>query len=304
MGRGAAVALVVVAAAVWGTAGAVQEAATPQASPVAVAAVRCALGGAVLLVLALARRQGLAGLRRRRAALALAIGAMLVFQVGYLGGIRASGVAVGTLVAIGSAPVWAGVLAALRGRRPRGRWWAATVLTVAGLAAITGPGSASIEMAGVAASAAAGLGYATYVAATAELRVDTDPVAMLGVLFTACGVLLLLSPAGRQLGGLDGTAIAGHLWLGLGTIALGYLLFVAGLRDVDAPTATTLTLAEPLTATLLAVTLLGEALTGVGLAGGLVLLGGLVLAARAGAAPARVPPGPSILGRARRRRRP
>jgi hypothetical protein len=54
---------VAVAAALWGTAGTVQELALPTASPVAVASVRCLLAGAVLLALACPGRCARASLR-------------------------------------------------------------------------------------------------------------------------------------------------------------------------------------------------------------------------------------------------
>jgi drug/metabolite transporter, DME family len=68
------------------------------------------------------------------------------------------------------------------------------------------------------------------------------------------------------------------LWLGVMTIALGYVLFARGLGGLQASSATTLTLAEPLTATLLAVLLLGERLSGPAWVGAAMVALGLVLA--------------------------
>lgn len=287
MSRGLAVSAILAAASIWGTAGAAQELAVPAGSPTAVGALRCLTGGGLLALVA-AWRGGRVP-REVRGPLAVGSVAMVVFQAGYLGGIRITGVAVGTLVAIGSAPVWAGAIALLRGQRTRPAWAAATLVTVLGLIAVVAPGAGTIAGAGVLASLAAGAGYAAYVAATAELRGRIDPFAMLAVIFLVAGAVLLLTPGGRSFG-LDGTvAVAGHLWLALGTIALAYLLFATGLRGVDAPTATTLTLAEPLTATLLAVLVVGEVLTGLGAAGVALLVLGLAGTARVGPAAARVP---------------
>lgn len=277
----AATGAVLTAAVLWGTTGTVQELAIPEASPLAVAAVRSLLGGAVLLAVAAVRgRDAFATLRPHAAAIAVATVAIGVFQVGYLGGIRLAGVALGTLVAIGSAPAWAGLLALVGGRRPTATWWLATAVAVAGLAALAAPGSEPIAPAGIALAAMAGAGYAGYVTATVRFAGAVDRVALIAVIFTACGVLLVAVPAGRHVGPLTITALSGFLWLGLGTLVVGYLLFVAGLRRVDPPTATTLTLAEPVTATLLAVAVVGERLTPLALAGVVALLGGLAMAAR------------------------
>jgi drug/metabolite transporter, DME family len=62
------------------------------------------------------------------------------------------------------------------------------------------------------------------------------------------------------------------------TIALGYVLFARGLAGLPASTATTLTLAEPLTAMLLGVLLLGERLPAVAWSGAALVAVGLVLA--------------------------
>ena len=70
------------------------------------------------------------------------------------------------------------------------------------------------------------------------------------------------------------------LWLGLATIAVAYVLFTWGLQGVSAATAATLTLAEPLTAALLGLTVLGERLSPTAVAGLVVLAAGLALLAR------------------------
>ena len=50
------------------------------------------------------------------------------------------------------------------------------------------------------------------------------------------------------------------LWLGIFTTGLGYTLYAYGLKRVHSSTASTLVLAEPATATLLAVVVLGNSL--------------------------------------------
>jgi drug/metabolite transporter, DME family len=94
--------------------------------------------------------------------------------------------------------------------------------------------------------------------------------------------------------GVDAPGAAAVAWMAVAGTAAAYTLFARGLDGVDAPTATTLSLAEPLTAALLAVTVLGERLVGWSAVGAALLAGGLAVVAirpRSSARPARTRPG-------------
>ncbi|MGZ3714825.1 MAG: EamA family transporter, partial [Ktedonobacterales bacterium] len=67
------------------------------------------------------------------------------------------------------------------------------------------------------------------------------------------------------------------VYLGVVPSALGYALFLTGMRSTPATVATIVTLLEPLTATLLAWVFFGEWLTALGVFGALLLLGALVV---------------------------
>jgi drug/metabolite transporter, DME family len=119
--------------------------------------------------------------------------------------------------------------------------------------------------------------------------------------FVGSGILLAPTLLVLDLAWVRTASGAGAIaWLSVATIAVAYTLFAAGLRHVDAPTATTLTLAEPLTATAVAVLVLGERLGPIGLVGALLVTVGLGLAGRrrrrssppAGTRPASAGPGP------------
>ena len=69
------------------------------------------------------------------------------------------------------------------------------------------------------------------------------------------------------------------LWLGIGTISIAYVLFTWGLSGLTAATAATLTLGEPLTASLLGIVVLGERLSVLAGHGLTVLAAGLALLA-------------------------
>jgi DME family drug/metabolite transporter len=293
-GTRAAALAVVAAAALWGTVGAAQELGAPTAAPAGVAAVRSLAGGLLLLgaVVALGRGPGVVAVLRRGLVPTLGAGAAItVFQVGYLGGIRATGVAVGTLVAIGSAPAFAGALVWAAGRRPTRRWALGTAVTVAGAAALVlpGGGDGTVEPAGVGLGLLAGLAYATYtyLSKRALERGLGGPETM-AVVFVVAGLLLLPVLVVVDLGWLaTGGGAATAVWLAVAATALAYVLFARGLAGVDAATATTLTLAEPLTAAVLALTVMQERFGPWSLAGLALLVVGLVLAA--GAARTAVP---------------
>jgi DME family drug/metabolite transporter len=84
-------------------------------------------------------------------------------------------------------------------------------------------------------------------------------------------------------------SIAVILHLGLVTAALAYWLFARGLQRVPVATAVTLTLAEPLTAGLLGLLVLGEQLNPVSFVGIALIFSGLAVLSLVGRATPEVP---------------
>ncbi len=136
----------------------------------------------------------------------------------------------------------------------------------------------------------AGAAYAVYALASKQLLSleRHQPVEVMAVLFAGGTVLLLPVLVVEPLGWLAsprGLLVALHL--GLVATALAYALFARGLARVPVATAATLSLAEPLTAALLGVVVLGERLTLAGVVGGLLVLTGLAALAPAAGVRAR-----------------
>lgn len=278
------------AAALWGTTGTAQALAPAGATPASVAATRIVLGGILLFAFALpggALRELSGRGHATRAVLALGACCVALSQICFFAGVARTGVAVGTVVAIGSAPVFAGLLSRLMsGANLTRRWAVSTAGAIAGGAVLVTSGqAASVRPLGVALALLAGLTYSVYAVCAAHLIAGgANDRAVMGVLFGGGGVLLapvlLSSPAGWV---LDGRGLAVALHLGLVTTAVAYLLYARGLRTTPVAAATTLTLAEPAVAALLGLAFLGERVGGAGLVG-LVLLGAsLVLLASPGA---------------------
>ena len=186
---------IVLAAGLWGTTGTVRS--FVHAAPVAVGAARLLVGGAVLFVLAV-RSGGLRPLLGSgpRTWLVLFAGAALaaVYQVAFFSSVARTGVATGTVVTIGSGPVFAGLLSwLLRIGSPTRRWLLSTAGAVAGCVALTAGGhSAGVEPVGVVLALVSGFGYAAYATVASVLinRGESDRE-VVGVLFGGDGLLLL-----------------------------------------------------------------------------------------------------------------
>ena len=285
--------LVVCAATLWGTTGTARALGPDGTSPAAVGAARLIVGGACLVLL-LARRGGApavpAGRRARRgdlAVIALAAAAVAAYQPLFFGGVARTGVAVGTVVGIGSAPVFAGILGmAVRGERPGPRWLLATGLALAGTALLVGAGDREdVDVVGIALAVGAGLAYAGYVLAT-KLVLDRgwEPDAVTARVFGLAGLALVPVALAAEIGPLasaGGLAMVTHL--GLATVALAYVLFGRGLAGVGVAAAGTLTLAEPATAAVLGLVVVGERFGAVTLAGVALIAAGLVALVEGGA---------------------
>ncbi len=281
---GQATVLLLVAPVLFGTTGTAQALAGAQAAPLAIGGLRLAVGGFALAVVALVSGGSRPLLRVLLSQPLLATVAALsvaAYQLFFFSAVAATGVALGTLVAIGSGPVFAGLLGGLIGERPGWRWAAATGLALAGVVALVGPG-AHVVPAGMAAALGAGLAYAGFTVSARRLVTAGLPSgAVVGASFGAAALLLLpfwLGQDLRPLAGIRGILLVG--WLGLATTAVAYLLFGRGLRAVPAARATTLGLAEPLTAAALGLVLLHERPAPIAWLGAALIAVGLVIQAR------------------------
>lgn len=221
-----------------------------------------------------------------RAPIAAAAAGVALYQPLFFAGVSLSGVSVGTVVAIGSAPIMAGLVGfAALGERPGGLWAAATALAIAGCALLLGSGgTGEISALGVLCALGAGLCYGSYATASKVLLDRGMPQSsVMAAAFGLGGALLAPALFFVDLGWLaEPSGVAAALHLGLIATAVAYLLFARGLSGLPVATAATLSLAEPLTAGALGFLLLGERLGSVALLGAALLLCGLFAATREG----------------------
>src|SRR5262245_38263868 len=155
---------VLAAALFFATTGTAQALGPDGASPVGVGAARILVGGAVLAAIAFAARQRNGHATAKRWApgpVAAAVVGVAAYQLAFFAAVADTGVAVGTIVALGSAPTITGLLEWIRDRRrPAGRWMLATALACAGVALLTlAGGGASVSAPGVALAVVAGASY-------------------------------------------------------------------------------------------------------------------------------------------------
>jgi DME family drug/metabolite transporter len=284
------VALVLAAAALWGTTGTAQSLAPPALASVWVGALRLGVAGLFFgawLAIAQARR-GAASAAAAPLPWALVVAAaacMAAYNLAFFAGVRALGVAVGTALAIGSGPLWGGLLQAVFARRPpAGVWWGGTVLAVAGGVLLVGEGArtATVSLGGVLACLAAGLSYAAFALLNHGLVARAEPGRVTGAVFALAALLAL--PAAVAMAGVPSIGTRDLLvvaWLGVASTGVAYLLFSHGLRHISGATGVSLALFEPVTAFMLAVVVVGERPGGMAVAGLLAVLAGLALVVRA-----------------------
>ena len=270
---------VLAAAALFGTTGTAQALGPDASDPLTVGAGRMLVGGLALVLVARWLRTGAARRGVSWPAVAVVVMGTAAYQPLFFAAVKETGVAIGTIVAIGSAPVITGAVEWLLQReRPSRLWLPATCLAIAGCALILLPGEAAeVASGGVVLALGAGLSYAAFtLAGKSLLHRDWAPADVAAVGFGGGAVVLLpLLVLGDNawLGAADGVALV--LYLGLIPTALAYTLFFRGLSILASSRVTTLTLAEPLTAATLGIVVVGESLTLLGVLGAVLVLAAL-----------------------------
>ncbi|WP_020007605.1 EamA family transporter [Salinicoccus albus] len=279
MKNGLAPLLILMGAILWGTVGTANTYAPGNVESIAMGAMRLLIGGIVLsITAALMGKLTLKGWPVKAVVLAALF--MALFQPFFFTAVSLTGVAVGTVVCIGSAPVFSGLIEwSILKSRPSGAWWASTALAVTGcITLMFNTNTVTVDPLGILSGLGAGVSFAGYTILNSKLVRNHHPIAIVALVFTTSAIMLLPFLFIYDTSWLrEPSGISVALYIGLIATGIAYFLFSSGLKHVKSSTAVTLALAEPLTAALLGVFLVGEVLDGWSWAGLIMLLMGIVI---------------------------
>lgn len=270
---------VLLAAMLWGTTGTAQSFIEGAAHPLTIGALRLGIGGFTLLLVVIAAKK-IVFHEVPWQAVFLSAAAMAVFQPFFFSAVQSTGVAVGTVVAIGSAPVFSGMIEwIVLKRRPDRVWVFATIFAIIGsiLLFINGE-SSTIRLSGVFLALGAGAAFAGYamVSKSALRKMEAVPAVAIIFSISACFLFpfLLFLDVSYMGNPVNLSVIA---YLGIGATSISYILFSTGLKKIPSSSAVTLSLAEPLTAAILGVFIVREVLSNTAWIGVSLLLGGILI---------------------------
>ncbi len=260
----------------WGTTGTAASFAE-NVSPLAIGAVALGIGGLLQALIAIpAIRAAIPDLRVYSRIVAVGAISVAFYPLAFYTSMHLAGVAIGTVVTLGSAPLASGVLEKVVDGLTLSRWWVlAAMIGAIGsvLLCFSRLGGESGELwptvFGIILGLFGGAFYAIYSwAAHALMQRGIPRAAAMGSVFGGGGVMLmpvLLLTGAPLLATATNFRVAAYL--ALIPMFLGYVLFGMGLARVSASMATTLTLSEPAVAAILAVIIVGERLTPIGWVG-------------------------------------
>ncbi len=259
----------------WGTTGTAASFA-PDLSPLAIGAFSMGVGG--LMQAGLAYRKILFAfdkLLQNKKLLTVSALALAVYPLAFYSSMKLSGVAVGTVVSIATAPFFSALLECLISKKNNinKRWLTSFSIGVVGIGLLVFSESSStnesgddLKLLGIALGLVAGLCYAIYSWATkALIDKGIKSQAAMGSIF-GLGAMLLLPTlwfTGENLFSSQINVLV-ISYLTLIPQCLGYIAFSFGLRHVTASSANLLTLFEPVVAAVLAVCVVGELIPFIG----------------------------------------
>ena len=260
---------IILASLLWGTTGTAASF-SPDISPLAIGAFSMGVGG-VLLVFT-ARKKLLVDYKLLLAqpkVLLLGALSIAIYPLAFYSSMRLSGVAIGTVVSIATAPFFAAILERLISKkRVSLQWVISFIVGATGITLLTlgkeqssyATESIFLQNVGIVLGFIAGLTYASYSWAARHLiESGVHSQSSMSGMF-GCAALLLLPSlwfTGESLFSSSTNTLV-SLYMAIVPMYIGYLLFAFGLKLIDASKATLITLIEPLIATLLAVLIIGE----------------------------------------------
>ena len=275
------IAITALAGSVDGTAGTASELGPDSLSPLASGAWRGVIGGGGLLAIAMIRGQAPWRYRIRIRWTLLGGSAVVGIMLALLEAVARTGVAVGTLVAFGVAPLAAGLLDWLAHRHlPTPRWLIGAATALTGVVLLSN-GATDVVWSGVACGIITGFCVPCHGFAIQKLITDRPLLATVATTVGIGALMLLPIALGSMNTLLKSTeAAATATYLGLITMTLSSALWGAGLQRILLSTVAVVGLIEPAVAATLAVIVLHEPLTATMALGICLVLTGVTTASR------------------------
>ena len=270
---------VLLGAILWGTTGTAQTFLPDNAHPFIIGAGRSATGGLFLLIIMVLLKKIKFSSWPWKQTLYAAI-CISLFQLLFFSSVRLTGVAIASVVAIGSAPVFSGLIEWIFLKmRPTKVWGISTSLAIIGcLCLFVTKGEVSINPVGILYSLIAGIIFALYTMTSKSLLQKEDAISVVAMTFSLSALLLTPFYFIFDISWLKDAGNIGIIfYLGIATTSIAYVLYGWGLRKIPASSALTLSLAEPTTAALLGVVVVGEVLSTTSWVGIGLLLGSIVI---------------------------
>ncbi|MBI0094244.1 MULTISPECIES: DMT family transporter [Gilliamella] len=271
---------VILASLLWGTTGTAATFA-PALSPLFIGSFAMGIGGILQCGLATVK------IVHDRALLAvhcrfLIVGALAVaiYPLAFYSSMRLSGVTIGTVVSIGSAPILSAIIEYFsRDFQLNKQWAMGALLGIIGMVMLAFSDNASTTIQythvnlGILLGLVAGLTYALYSWSARQLMLKgVNTKAAMGATFGCGGLLLIpvmLITGSAFVNSWNNMAVG--FYMALIPMFLGYRCYGFGLSKTSASMATTITLLEPVIAAILAMLIVGEYLSLIGWIGMLLI---------------------------------
>lgn len=270
---------VLIGAMLWGTTGTAQTFLPDAAHPFVISAGRSTIGGFSLLIIMVLLKKINFKTWPWKETIYAAI-CISLFQLLFFSSVLLTGVAIASVVAIGSAPVFSGLVEWIYFKtRPTRIWGISTSFAIVGcLFLFLNKGEITINPVGIVYSLIAGLIFAFYTLSSKSILAKEEAIPSVAMTFSVSAVFLLPFLFIYDLSWLDDAGNVGIIfYLGLATTSVAYVFYSRGLNKIPSSSALTLSLAEPTTAAILGVLIVGETLSGMSWIGILLLLGSIVV---------------------------
>jgi len=276
---------VISAAMLWGTTGTLQALMPVSRDPLVVATLRVIIASIALALFLVVKKKFMPTKYSFRltkgsfAVLFIAGISIAVYNMAFFSGVSRAGVAMGTAFALGTGPIWVSALyLIIGGVLPPWKIVLGQALAIGGLFVMLDVGQISDDAAlGIFFSTIAGLFYAIFSISTRHLSLTYSPFITTSGTFIFASLLMSPILISRNLTWIDYNTLYLLGILGILSTAVAFVLFSQGLSLMKPPIALSLAFAEPLTAWLLAIFIIGETATQVQIFGGFLLLAGLLV---------------------------